>query len=226
MRRITPVIALALSIASPALAQTATDGKKVFNKCKACHQVGPDAKNKSGPILTDVIGRAAGSVDGFKYSKSMIAAGASGLVWSQDAIVDYIADPSKYLKALLSDPKARAKMTFKLKDADDRRAVVAYLASFSTAAADIPKSGFCIINASDAMRLFATETREGIRQLAELAPGDRLCADETSADDGIISVFANSEGFEGCSRIIATGTGETMHEYAEFDRCRWGAHDS
>ena len=44
-------------------------GEKAFQKCKACHQVGEGAKNRSGPILNGVVGRAAGSVDGFKYSK-------------------------------------------------------------------------------------------------------------------------------------------------------------
>ncbi len=48
-------------------------GKKVFNKCKACHMVGEKAKNKSGPELNELFDRQAGAKDGFKYSKSMLA---------------------------------------------------------------------------------------------------------------------------------------------------------
>src|SRR3546814_3347168 len=63
---------LATALAGTALAQDgdAAAGEKVFNKCKACHTV--DAgKNKVGPSLHDIIGRAPASVEGFKYSKAM-----------------------------------------------------------------------------------------------------------------------------------------------------------
>lgn len=88
-----------------------------------------------------------------------------------------------------------------------------------------PAGGFCILNASDEARLFATETREGARQSAMLAPGEQLCASGSTASDGIVSVFADAEGFEGCSRIVPLGVVEEMREYAEFDRCRWSDHD-
>ena len=89
-----------------------------------------------------------------------------------------------------------------------------------------PADGFCIVNASTNPHLFATETREGVRQLAELEPGGYLCVEGTSAADGIVSVFENADGFDGCSRIIPVGTSEMMLEYAEFDRCGWGSHKS
>ncbi len=54
-------------------------GEKVFKKCAACHKVGDGAKNAIGPILNGIIDRAAGTVDGFKYSKPMAEAGAGGL---------------------------------------------------------------------------------------------------------------------------------------------------
>lgn len=89
-----------------------------------------------------------------------------------------------------------------------------------------PADGFCIINAAELSFLFATETREGARQLLELAPGEHLCTDSTAAADGIVSVFENAQGFEGCSRIVPIGTAEQLTEYAEFDRCGWSSHDS
>jgi hypothetical protein len=89
-----------------------------------------------------------------------------------------------------------------------------------------PVDGFCIMNATPKTHLFATETREGERQLETLVPGASLCVSGTAASDGIVSVFENADGFEGCSRIIQVGTTEAMLEYAEFDRCGWSSHKS
>ena len=89
-----------------------------------------------------------------------------------------------------------------------------------------PADGFCIVNSSAQPHLFATETREGERQLVTLDPGASLCISGTSAPDGIVSVFENADGFEGCSRIVQVGTTEEMLEYAEFDRCGWSPHNS
>ncbi len=213
-------------LAVPAFSQSAADGEKIFKKCKACHKIGPEAKNSVGPILTGVIGRPAGSVEGYKYSKSLIAAGQSGLVWSEDTIAEYLIDPTKYLRALLDDPKAKAKMSFKLNSEDDRLDVIAYLATFQTAAAAAPTDGFCIVNSSEQLLFFATETREGERNFSNLEPGEQLCSMATAEVDGIVSVYESEDGFEGCSRIIPVGIAEEMTEFAEFDRCGWSSHNS
>jgi cytochrome c len=61
-----------------ALAQgDAAKGEKVFGKCKTCHDI-VSAKNKVGPTLHGVIGRKAGTVEGFKYSEAMVS---SGVTW-------------------------------------------------------------------------------------------------------------------------------------------------
>ena len=73
-------------------------GEKVFRKCKSCHAVGEGAKNKTGPALNNIIGAAAGSVDGFKYSKPMLAAAEGGLVWSEEEMAAFLAAPKKYMK--------------------------------------------------------------------------------------------------------------------------------
>jgi len=91
-------------------------GKKVFNKCKACHFVDKD-KNKVGPHLVGIFGRPAASVEGFKYSDSMKE---SGIVWDEATIDEYIADP----KAMVPN----GKMAFVgLKKEEDRTNVIAYL---------------------------------------------------------------------------------------------------
>ena len=98
-------------------------GEKVFKKCKACHMVGEGAKNRVGPELTDVVGRPAGTAEGFKYSSAMQDAGKGGLVWDDTSLHAYLADP----KALVPGNK----MTFVgLKKDKDRDAVIAYLDSF------------------------------------------------------------------------------------------------
>lgn len=121
---------------TPALAQgDAANGEKIFRRCSTCHNIGEGAKNKSGPVLTGVIGRQAGTYEGFNYGKSIIAAGEAGLVWSEDEIFTYLEDPRKFLSEKLDDKRARSKMAFKLRKEEDRRDVIAYVASFSPAAA-------------------------------------------------------------------------------------------
>ena len=215
-----------LSGLAPVSAQTADEGEKVFGKCKACHQIGEGAKSRTGPILTGVVGRPAASIEGFKYSKSLRAAGEAGLVWDAETLDAWLTDPSKFLKTRLDDKKAKAKMSFRLKDPADRAAVIAFLGTFSTAAMDVPADGFCVVNNSDSMHVFITETREGARSLQELNVGEQLCSSSTGAEDGIVSVFESADALEGCSRIIPVGSAEELIEYAEFDRCAWGSHQS
>lgn len=96
----------------------AAKGEKVFKKCKACHVV-EEGKNKTGPSLYGVVGRAAGSIEGYKYSKAMAG---SGLVWDAETLDAYLTNPKKYLKG--------TKMAFAgLKKEKDRADVIAYLAT-------------------------------------------------------------------------------------------------
>ena len=68
-------------------------GEKVFGKCKTCHDIAT-AKNKVGPTLHGVIGRKAGAVEGFKYSEAMVA---SGVVWDETTIAEYIKKPKEFI---------------------------------------------------------------------------------------------------------------------------------
>jgi len=119
------------SMTAPAFAMGDADkGKKVFNKCKACHQVVP-GKKSMGPNLSSILGKKAGTQDGYKkYSADMVAAGEKGLVWNDKTFVDYIAEPKKYLGGVLGKKKAKTKMAFNgLKKAADRDNLLAYLKS-------------------------------------------------------------------------------------------------
>ena len=111
-------VAAGLFSAAPAQAGNAAAGEKVFKKCKACHYV-DRKKNKSGPHLVNIVGRAAGAVKGFKYSKAMAV---SGLIWDEATLAGFLAKPKKYLKG--------TKMSFAgLKKDSDIANVIAYLKS-------------------------------------------------------------------------------------------------
>ena len=121
------VIACALGAGLPATAMAAegnaSDGAEVFKKCRACHDVGPTAKNKVGPLLNGILGRPAGSIEGFNYSEANKAAGAKGLVWSEEVMLKYLENPISYMPG--------TKMAFAgLKDERDRLDLIAYLKSF------------------------------------------------------------------------------------------------
>ncbi|HTO34465.1 MAG TPA: c-type cytochrome [Pararhizobium sp.] len=129
------VFLLGLSVAAGAGSAGAVDlaaGKKVFGKCASCHAVGEDAKNKVGPELNDLIGRTAGTVEGYKYSKAMIDAGAGGLVWDEANLRAYLTKPRDLVKG--------TKMAFAgLKKEDELANIIGYLASFSKKAAAVEK---------------------------------------------------------------------------------------
>lgn len=123
----------AVALAAPSLAQDVAEGEKQFGKCKACHMiVAPDGTEivkgaKTGPNLYGVIGRPVASQEGFAYGDGILAYAATGAVWDEALLAEYVVDPAKFLKEKTGDAKARSKMAFKLaKGGPD---VAAYLAS-------------------------------------------------------------------------------------------------
>ncbi|TDQ66852.1 cytochrome c [Maritalea mobilis] len=124
MKKLTLALAGLLALSAPAFADGDADkGENVFKKCKACHMVGEDAKNRVGPALNNIFGAVAGSHD-FKYSDAMIAKGEEGLVWTAETLDAYLENPRAYIKG--------TKMSFAgLKKEKDRENVIAYLMQFS-----------------------------------------------------------------------------------------------
>ena len=92
------IIILIVSIANAA---DPVNGKKVFKKCVACHSL-QEGKNKIGPPLYNLLGRKAGSVEGYKYSKAMKN---SGVVWDEESLDKFLTKPRKFIK--------RTKMSFR-----------------------------------------------------------------------------------------------------------------
>ena len=100
-------------------------GEKLYKKCKACHAIGEGAKNKVGPHQNDLFGRAAGSIEGYKYSKAMLAAGEAGLVWTEESLAEFLRKPKTYVE--------KTKMSFSgFKKDEDIEAIIAYLKTFDT----------------------------------------------------------------------------------------------
>jgi cytochrome c len=117
-------VAFCLSGRAVAQEGNAEDGAEVFKKCRACHDVGPTAKNKVGPLLNDIIGRKAGTIEGFAYSEANKAAGGKGLVWTEDVLLKYLENPLTFMPG--------TKMAFAgLKDEQDRKDLIAYLKQYS-----------------------------------------------------------------------------------------------
>ena len=101
-------------------------GEKVFKKCSACHQIASGGKNMIGPNLWSVIGRTAGSVNDYKYSKAMVAYGKE---WTFEEMNSYLIKPQAYVKG--------TKMAFAgLRKEKDRASVILYMNSKS----DSPKA--------------------------------------------------------------------------------------
>ena len=89
------IIGMIIIILTVSIANTAdtVKGKKVFKKCVACHSL-QEGKNKIGPPLNNLLGRKAGSVEGYKYSKAMKN---SGVVWDEESLDKFLTKPRKFI---------------------------------------------------------------------------------------------------------------------------------
>jgi len=125
LKKIAPIATLLTVLAAPVLAADgdAAKGEKVFKKCKACHMIGEGAKNRTGPILTGVVGDPAGQNPDFKYSKALMEAAEGGLVWDEASISEFLTKPKTFIKG--------TKMSFPgLKKEADINNLMAYLETF------------------------------------------------------------------------------------------------
>jgi len=96
---------------------SSSDGAKIFKKCAACHSIAQGGDNKIGPALWGVIGRKAGSVSDYKYSKAMTA---HGKLWSFEEMNSFLIKPKEWVKG--------TKMSFAgLKNAKERASVILYM---------------------------------------------------------------------------------------------------
>jgi len=108
--------ALPADVAFADLTGDAAAGETVFAQCRTCHLV-EEGKNGVGPSLYGVIGRPAGSIEGFNYSD---ANANSGITWTPEIMYEYLEAPREYMPG--------TRMAYPgLKDPQDRANVIAYL---------------------------------------------------------------------------------------------------
>jgi len=116
------VLAASLLVAQPILATAqeavAQRGKALFQRqCGACHQVA-QPRNGVGPTLQGVIGRAAGTVQGFNYSPALKS---SAITWTPEALDSYLANPAARVRG--------TRMAQRVPDEQQRRDIIAFLAA-------------------------------------------------------------------------------------------------
>lgn len=128
MRLIVVTATLMCASMAAAVAGDLAAGQKVFAKCKACHAVGPSAKNKIGPVLNGVVGRPWGTVDGYKYSGGkegtlLAITEAQPMTWDVETLTAYMRKPKDVI------PKGKMSMAGLKKD-EDIENLIFYLAQF------------------------------------------------------------------------------------------------
>lgn len=103
----------------------ATKGKRIFNRCKACHNITASDRPKLGPNLNNLFGSQAGSSENFtRYSKALSEA---GFVWTEEKLDAWLTSPKTFLPG--------NKMQFAgLRKEEDRKDLMAYLRDATTGA--------------------------------------------------------------------------------------------
>jgi cytochrome c2 len=95
-------------------------GETVYRACAACHEIGEGARNRVGPALNDTVGNVVAHVEGFRYSPALREAGASGMIWTEENLAAYLADPRGFIRG--------NRMAFQgLRSDEDIAAVIAYM---------------------------------------------------------------------------------------------------
>src|SRR5215813_346880 len=123
--------AISIAVASPALADANLGmGQEIYQaQCSACHSNQPGV-NGIGPSLAGVAGRKAGSLPGFHFTPALQG---SGLSWTADNFIQFLADPSKLVPGTA--------MTVMVPDATGRANLFAYLATLKDTTTETMPSG-------------------------------------------------------------------------------------
>ncbi|MEM9797580.1 MAG: cytochrome C [Pseudomonadota bacterium] len=147
MIRTMSIAALALT-AAPAFADghlaatgDAAEGESAFRQCQSCHVVeSPDGEvlagraARTGPNLYGIVGRTAGTVEDFRYSDLIVAAGEAGMIYDEATFVAYVQDPTGHLREVTGD-NGRGKMTYRVRNEEDAVNLYAFLAQYMDDAA-------------------------------------------------------------------------------------------
>lgn len=120
---LTTVLLVAVLAAPAFAAGDPANGEKLFKKCTACHSL-KEGEKKVGPSLYRIFGAKPGQVAKFRYSKGMVAYGATGVVWDEETLDAWLTKPKDVVK--------RTKMAFPgFKKPQEREDLIAYLKSLA-----------------------------------------------------------------------------------------------
>ena len=115
------------------------NGEAQFDRqCVACHVVRNDdgetlagRSARAGPNLYRIAGARLASIDGFRYGDSLKNAAKIDLVWTPDAFVAYVQNPTSWLRETLDDRRARSKMGYKMRSEQEALDIYSYLSSLA-----------------------------------------------------------------------------------------------
>jgi cytochrome c len=112
-------VALALAATSPAAAAgDAKRGATLYQaRCGSCHSAN---ENRTGPRHAGVVGRKAGSIIGYAYSKALLSV---TFVWDTEHLNQWLSGPAKLVPG--------TKMRVTVADPNDRADIIAYLATLN-----------------------------------------------------------------------------------------------
>mgnify|MGYP000710574129 CR=1 FL=1 len=182
-------------------------GERVFNKCKACHNL-EEGANGTGPYLHGVVGRDVGTADGFSYSGSLVAVAD---VWTPENLNEFLESPSGYAPGTT--------MGFSgLGSIEDRANLIAFLdqTDGDTYEMEVPEE-----EASD------EGTEEASAEGEEGASDEGEAAEEGASDEGAAEGEAAEEGAsdEGAAESEAAEEGASDEGAAEGEAAEEGASD-
>lgn len=112
------------TMGEPYASANLNNGEQVWRSCRSCHTLPDGARHSIGPNLYGLFDRRVGAADGFRYSSALTEA---DFIWTPEQLDEWLADPRGFLPG--------NRMSFAgLRQAEDRRDVIAYLAVETSAA--------------------------------------------------------------------------------------------
>ena len=191
LRGIAIAITLIFGCGLAATGAIAQDGKALFKVCKACHEIGEGAHNKVGPHLDGIVGRTAGSVQGFRYSKAMVEAGSDGIVWNEKNLMKFLEKPSHFIPG--------SRMSYRgMADEKKRAELIAWLCQASSAKPAENPAKPTYIPPSDAARSFTDVVlaQKGDPEYGEYLAGECVtCHQQSGHAEGIPSIVGLPEDY-------------------------------
>lgn len=115
------ILTAATLLPTASQAGDAAAGEREWRQCRSCHMiVSPGGETiqrggRVGPNLYGIVGQQAGTVEGFRFSAELVAAGQDGLTWTEENFVAYVQDPAGFLRDFTGNPSLRSPMGFQMR---------------------------------------------------------------------------------------------------------------